>query len=59
MKALADYADQLRIRSQRLGIIDADTTLKLDNPELRVIIDRQRAADLNVDTERHRHSAYA
>ncbi len=34
-----------------LGIIDADTTLKLDNPELRVIIDRKRAADLNVDTE--------
>ncbi len=34
-----------------LGIIDADTTLKLTNPELRVIIDRQRAADLNVNTE--------
>ena len=51
LKGLADYADQLRIRSKDLGIIDADTTLKLSNPELRVIIDRQRAADLNVNTE--------
>jgi HAE1 family hydrophobic/amphiphilic exporter-1 len=31
--------------------VDADTTLKLDRPELRVVIDRKRAADLNVDTE--------
>jgi HAE1 family hydrophobic/amphiphilic exporter-1 len=51
LKGLADYADQLRIRSMALGIIDADTTLKLTNPELRVIIDRQRAADLSVNTE--------
>ena len=51
LEALAGYAEELRIRSKSLGIIDADTTLKLDNPELRVIIDRKRAADLNVDTE--------
>jgi hydrophobic/amphiphilic exporter-1 (mainly G- bacteria), HAE1 family len=51
LKALASYAEELRLRSQKLGIIDADTTLKLDNPELRVVIDRKRAADLNVDTE--------
>jgi HAE1 family hydrophobic/amphiphilic exporter-1 len=51
LKALADYADRLRVRSKDLGIIDADTTLKLTSPELRVIIDRQRAADLNVSTE--------
>ncbi len=49
--ALAEYAERLRVRSKDLGIIDADTTLKLDNPELRVVIDRKRAADLNVDTE--------
>jgi HAE1 family hydrophobic/amphiphilic exporter-1 len=49
--ALADYAEELRARSEDLGIIDADTTLKLTNPERRVIIDRQRAADLNVSTE--------
>jgi hydrophobic/amphiphilic exporter-1 (mainly G- bacteria), HAE1 family len=51
LEALAAYAEQLRVRSQKLGIIDADTTLKLDRPELRVVIDRKRAADLNVDTE--------
>ena len=51
LKTLADYADRLRVRSKDLGIIDADTTLKLTSPELRVIIDRQRAADLNVSTE--------
>ena len=51
LEALAQYAEQLRIRSKALGIIDADTTLKLDSPELRVVIDRKRAADLNVDTE--------
>jgi hydrophobic/amphiphilic exporter-1 (mainly G- bacteria), HAE1 family len=51
LEALASYAEQLRLRSQKLGIIDADTTLKLDNPELRVVIDRKRAADLNVNTE--------
>ena len=30
--------------------MDADTTLQLDKPELRVVIDRERAADLRVDT---------
>ncbi|MGB7922061.1 MAG: efflux RND transporter permease subunit [Pyrinomonadaceae bacterium] len=47
---LARYADQLRERSAQLGIVDADTTLKLDKPELRVKIDRKRAADMGVDT---------
>ena len=50
LQALAKYAEDLRTRSQSLGgIVDADTTLKLDKPELRVQIDRQRAADLGVD----------
>jgi HAE1 family hydrophobic/amphiphilic exporter-1 len=49
---LATYAEQLRQRSQTLGgIIDIDTTLKLDKPELRVTIDRDRAAKLAVQTE--------
>jgi hydrophobic/amphiphilic exporter-1 (mainly G- bacteria), HAE1 family len=49
--ALAGYADDLVERSQQLGgIVDADTTLKLNKPELRVLIDRERAADLGVDT---------
>ena len=49
--ALSQYANQLREKSAQLGgIVDADTTLKLDKPELRVEIDRARAADLGVDT---------
>lgn len=50
LEALARYADQLREKAIRLGgVVDADTTLKLDKPELRVTIDRRRAADLGVD----------
>jgi HAE1 family hydrophobic/amphiphilic exporter-1 len=49
--ALARYADRLRERAPALGLLDADTTLKLDKPELRVELDRARAADLRVDTE--------
>ena len=49
--ALAGYADDLLARSQTLGgIVDGDTTLKLNKPELRVVIDRDRAADLGVDS---------
>ena len=48
---LSGYADDLVERSKTLGgIVDADTTLKLNKPELRVVIDRDRAADLGVDT---------
>ena len=49
--ALAGYADDLVDRSEKIGgIVDADTTLKLNKPELRVVIDRDRAADLGVDS---------
>jgi HAE1 family hydrophobic/amphiphilic exporter-1 len=49
--ALAGYADELVDRSAKMGgIVDADTTLKLNKPELRVRIDRDRAADLGVNT---------
>jgi len=49
LMALAAYANELRERSKEIGgIIDADITLKLDKPELRVDIDRARAADLGV-----------
>ena len=47
---LFDYAERLREKSAELGLDDADITLKLDKPELRVEIDRERAADLDVDT---------
>lgn len=51
LESLAAYADKLREKAPELGIIDADTTLKLDKPELRVEIDRERAADLGVSIE--------
>jgi hydrophobic/amphiphilic exporter-1 (mainly G- bacteria), HAE1 family len=51
LMALSQYAEQLRARSEELGIMDADTTLKLDKPELRVEIDRTRAADLGVSMQ--------
>ena len=52
IEALERYARELQERSQKLGgIVDADTTLKIDRPELRVIIDRERAADLGVRTQ--------
>jgi HAE1 family hydrophobic/amphiphilic exporter-1 len=51
LEQLALYAETLRRKSQETGgIVDADTTLKLDKPELRVHIDRTRAADLGVDS---------
>ncbi|HEX8030014.1 MAG TPA: efflux RND transporter permease subunit, partial [Vicinamibacterales bacterium] len=48
---LAEYAEALRAQSASMGIVDADTTLKLNKPELRVKIDRARAADLGVRTQ--------
>lgn len=51
LESLAKYADALRKKAPEMGIIDADTTLKLNKPELRVEIDRERAAALGVDTE--------
>src|SRR2546421_358857 len=51
LSTLSKYAEELRTRSQGLGgIVDADTTLKLNKPELRVEIDRDRAAALGVST---------
>jgi HAE1 family hydrophobic/amphiphilic exporter-1 len=51
LEPLAAYAEELRVRSKELGIVDADITLKLDRPELRVSIDRDRAAELGVEVE--------
>jgi HAE1 family hydrophobic/amphiphilic exporter-1 len=51
LEQLVRYAEELRDRSEKLGgIVDADTTLKLNKPELRVEIDRDRAASLGVST---------
>jgi HAE1 family hydrophobic/amphiphilic exporter-1 len=52
LESLARYAEELRTRALALGGIgDPDTTLRLDRPELRVRIDRARAADLQLDSE--------
>ncbi|MBI5440834.1 MAG: efflux RND transporter permease subunit [Deltaproteobacteria bacterium] len=51
LEGLARYAEQLRDRSESLGLLDADTTLRLDKPEVRVRVDRARADDLGVDPE--------
>jgi HAE1 family hydrophobic/amphiphilic exporter-1 len=52
LEKLAEYGDILKARARQLaGVVDVDTTLQLDKPELRVVIDRARAADLRVDTE--------
>ncbi len=50
LNTLNEYAEHLRLKATELGLVDADTTLKLDKPELQVRIDRERAADLGVDT---------
>ncbi len=50
LQALATYAEQLRVKSKQLGgIVDADITLKLDRPEMRIEVDRDRAAALGID----------
>ncbi|MCC6589618.1 MAG: efflux RND transporter permease subunit [Bryobacterales bacterium] len=47
---LNGYSEKLRKLSlDTPGLVDVDTTLRLNKPELRVLIDRQRAADLGVD----------
>jgi HAE1 family hydrophobic/amphiphilic exporter-1 len=51
LDVLFSYAERLRKRAPELGLQDADITLKLDKPEVRVEIDRERAANLGVDTE--------
>ncbi len=50
LDTLVGYAEKLRDRSTELGLIDADTSIRLDKPELRVEIDRARAAALGVET---------
>ncbi|WP_437978025.1 efflux RND transporter permease subunit [Sorangium sp. So ce295] len=52
IEQLERYANELRERSAQLGgIVDADVTLKIDRPELRVLIERDRAAQLGVRTQ--------
>jgi HAE1 family hydrophobic/amphiphilic exporter-1 len=47
---LAKASEDLRKRAEHIpGLVDVDTTLRLDKPELHVAIDRERAAALGVD----------
>ena len=50
LQDLYRYSEQLRKKTMEIpGLLDVDTTLRLTKPELRVAIDRDRAADLGVD----------
>ena len=52
LNALWKYTEALRKKVEKIeGIVDVDTTLKLDKPELLVKIDRERAAALGVDVQ--------
>jgi hydrophobic/amphiphilic exporter-1 (mainly G- bacteria), HAE1 family len=52
LDVLAKLSEQLRTKMLAMGgIADADTTLKLNKPELQVVVDRDRAADLGVAVE--------
>ncbi len=50
LMTLFQKANQMREWAANNGILDPDVSLKLDKPELRVKVDRTRAADLGVDT---------
>lgn len=50
LSSLQTYTKQIVNEFSRLpGIVDVDTSLETGKPELRVIIDRDKAADLGVD----------
>jgi HAE1 family hydrophobic/amphiphilic exporter-1 len=49
---LAQYSDELLTRMKKIpGVTDADSTLRSGKPEVRLIIDRARAADLGVSVD--------
>ncbi len=50
LKILGDYTRDIVSQFSKLpGIVDIDTSLETGKPEVRVYIDRDKAADLNVD----------
>jgi HAE1 family hydrophobic/amphiphilic exporter-1 len=50
INAVQDYTRQIAAElSRKRGFVDIDTSLEMGKPELRVIIDRDKAADLGVD----------
>ena len=51
IEKLVGYATELAKRGPELGLLDAQVSVQLNRPELRLQVDRQRAADLNADVE--------
>jgi len=49
IEKLVDYSSQLAKQGPELGLLDAQVSVQLNRPELRLQVDRQRAADLNAD----------
>lgn len=49
---LSEFSEALRLKAMEIpGIVDIDTTLKLDKPELLVSVDRERAASMGVSVQ--------
>ena len=51
IEKLVGYASELAKRGPEMGLLDAQVSVQLNRPELRLQIDRQRAADLNADVQ--------
>ena len=51
IEKLVGYAQQLADRGPNMGLLDAQVSLQLNRPELRLEVDRHRAADLNADIQ--------
>jgi HAE1 family hydrophobic/amphiphilic exporter-1 len=51
LATLAKYIEALRVQATERGLPNLQTTLRLRRPELRVQIDRPRAAELGVSTQ--------
>src|SRR2546423_2344359 len=50
LEALNRYSEAMREAATKIpGLVDVDTTLRMNKPEIQVAIDRDRAADLGVD----------
>ena len=48
--ALSEFSEKLRLKTLDIpGIVDVDSTLRLDKPELLVTIDRERAAVMGIE----------
>jgi HAE1 family hydrophobic/amphiphilic exporter-1 len=51
IEKLVDYAGRIAKQGPDLGLLDAQVSIQLNRPELRLEVDRQRAADLNTDVQ--------